>query len=198
MTQVIKVFTPVKRVPTMIGKAQNGQKLPFGPYTLPQVAGVAVGLILTGVGAMTLPVNPAITFLVGVALTVLIGFGLGLIPYTGVRLLSRVLWFGRLILYPKPALASGMPVTPESARITMFVEETVVAILPHEPTTPVPARERGKRAAARGGQILEMLGTNRFLRPVEVVEPAVASGTPSNWRTMINGNGGRPKSGEGR
>ncbi|MFQ6226345.1 hypothetical protein [Nocardia sp. NPDC002869] len=198
MTQVIKVFTPVKRVPTMIGKAQNGQKLPFGPYTLPQVAGVAVGLILTGLGAMTLPANPAITFLVGVALTVVIGFGLGLIPYTGVRLLSRVVWFGRLVLYPKPALASGMPVTPESARITMFVEETVVAILPHEPAASMSARERGKRNAARGGQILEMLGTNRFLRPVEVVEPATASGTPSNWRTMIGGNGGRPKSGEGR
>ncbi|MGW1742670.1 hypothetical protein ACWCPQ_28125 [Nocardia sp. NPDC001965] len=198
MTQVIKVFTPVKRVPTMIGKAQNGQKLPFGPYTLPQVAGVAVGLILTGLGAMTLPVNPAITFLVGLALTVLIGFGLGLIPYTGVRLLSRFVWFGRLILYPKPALASGMPVTPESARITMFVEETVVAILPHEPAAPVSARERSKRNAARGGQILEMLGTSRFMRPVEVVEPATASGTPSNWRTMIGGNGGRSKSGEGR
>ncbi|MGW5387302.1 hypothetical protein [Nocardia sp. NPDC003963] len=198
MTQVIKVFTPVKRVPTMIGKAQNGQKLPFGPYTLPQVAGVAVGLILTGLGAMTLPVNPAITFLVGVALTVVIGFGLGLIPYTGVRLLSRIVWFGRLFLYPKPALASGMPVTPESARITMFVEETVVAILPHEPAVSLSARERGRRDAARGGQILEILGTNRFLRPVEVVEPVVTSGTPSNWRSMIGGNGGRSKSGEGR
>jgi hypothetical protein len=80
----------------------------------------------------------------------------------------------------------------------MFVEETVVAILPHEPAAAMSARERGKRNAARGGQILEMLGTSRFLRPVEVVEPATASGTPSNWRTMIGGNGGRPKSGEGR
>ena len=193
---MIKVFTPVKRVPTMIGKAQNGQKLPFGPYTLPQVAGVAVGLILTGVGAMTLPVNPAITFLVGLALTVVIGFGLGLIPYTGVRLSSRILWFCRLIFHPKPALASGMPVTPESARVTMFVEETVVAILPHEPVVSGSSKKRDKRGPVRGGQLLELLGTNRFLRPVEVVEPATASSAP--WRTMMNGNGGRPKSGEGR
>jgi hypothetical protein len=195
MTQVIKVFTPVKRVPTMIGKAQNGQKLPFGPYTLPQVAGVAVGLIFTGAGAMTLPMNPAITFLVGLALTVLIGFGLGLIPSTGVRLSSRVVWFGRLVFVPKPVLASGMPVTPESARITMFVEETVVAILPHESATAVRGKARGNRAVARGGQVLELLGANRFTRPAEVVESSAPS---SNWRAIINGNGGRPKSGEGR
>ena len=146
MTQVIKVFTPVKRVPTMIGKAQNGQKLPFGPYTLPQIAGVALGLIITGAAAMTLPVNPAVTFLVGLAVTVLIGFGLGLVPYTGVRLLSRVFWFGRLIVDPRPVLASGVPVTPESARITMFVEETVVAILPPDPVVAGQAAHAGNGA----------------------------------------------------
>ncbi|WP_204250932.1 hypothetical protein, partial [Saezia sanguinis] len=74
-TQVVKVFTPIKRVPIVIGKAQNGQKLPFGPYTLPQVAGVAVALLISAVAAMTLPANPAITFLVGLAFTVVIGFG---------------------------------------------------------------------------------------------------------------------------
>lgn len=190
MTQVIKVFTPVKRVPTMIGKAQNGQKLPFGPYTLPQVAGVAVGLIVTGAAAMTLPMNPAVTFLAGLALTVVIGFGLGLIPYTGVRLLSRVLWFGRLIFSPKPVLASGMPVTPESARITMFVEETVVAILPHEPRADAGT---GRRTGSRGVQLLEFVGGNRFTRST-----ATVAAEPSKWRSLINGNGGRPKSGEGR
>ncbi|WP_459549667.1 hypothetical protein [Nocardia sp. X0981] len=195
MTQVIKVFTPVKRVPTMIGKAQNGQKLPFGPYTLPQVAGVAVSLIITGAGAMTLPVNPAITFLAGLALTVVVGFALGLVPYTGVRLLSRVLWFGRLIFFPKPVLASGMPVTPESARITMFVEETVVAILPYEPPPATTGRGRGNRPAARGGRMLELLETNRFMRPVDIVESPASN---SNWRSMISGNGGRSKNGEGR
>ncbi|MEU4314152.1 hypothetical protein [Nocardia sp. NPDC024068] len=189
MTQVIKVFTPVKRVPTMIGKAQNGQKLPFGPYTLPQVAGLAGGLILTCVAAMSLPVNPAITFLAGVALTVVLAFGLGLIPYTGVRLLSRVVWLGRLVCSPKPVLASGMPVSPESARVTMFVEETVVPILPHETMTET---SRGRRKVARGGQMLEILGTGGLRRPTRMMQAAA----PSSWRSMITGSGGKPKSGE--
>ncbi|MEU1985871.1 hypothetical protein [Nocardia sp. NPDC019395] len=194
MTQVIKVFTPVKRVPTMIGKAQNGQKLPFGPYTLPQVAGVAIGLILTGVGSMTLPMNPAITFLAGLALTVMLGFGLGLIPYTGVRLFSRVVWFARLIFYPKPVLASGIPVTPESARITMFVEETIVAILPHEPPA---GNARDERGAKRGRQPLETLSASRFMRRVQVVESGSPAGGSPDSGLMINGNGERPASGEG-
>src|SRR5689334_21857731 len=108
MSQVIKVFTPVKRVPTMIGKAQNGQKLPFGPYTLPQVAATAVLLTITSVGAMTLPANPAVTFIGGVFVTVLVVFALGLVPYTGVRLSSRVWWVGRLLVSRKPVSASGM------------------------------------------------------------------------------------------
>ncbi|WP_280413992.1 hypothetical protein [Nocardia carnea] len=193
--QVIKIFTPVKRVPTMIGKAQNGQKLPFGPYTLPQVAGVAIGLIITGAAAMSLPANPAITFLAGLALTAVLGFALGLVPYTGVRLFSRVVWFARLICYPKPVLASGMPVTPESARITMFVEETVVAILPHEPAPGSPRKSRAQRVSARGGQLLDLLNTNRVPRPVEVVDSPPPA---SSWRSMISGNGGRSAIGEGR
>jgi hypothetical protein len=77
MTQLIKVYTPIKRVPTMIGKAQNGQKLPFGPYTLPQVAGGIAVILVTSVLAMILPVNPAITFVVGLILTIVAVFGLG-------------------------------------------------------------------------------------------------------------------------
>ncbi|WP_174343906.1 hypothetical protein [Nocardia cyriacigeorgica] len=130
MTQVIKVFTPIKRVPTMIGKAQNGQKLPFGPYTLPQVAGVAISLLLSAVCAMTFPVNPAVTFIIGVVFTIAVGFALGLIPYTGVRMWSRVFWMARLIFVRQPVSASGMPITVDSARQTMFIEESVVVILP--------------------------------------------------------------------
>jgi hypothetical protein len=133
MTQVIKVFTPIKRVPTMIGKAQNGQKLPFGPYTLPQVAGAVVLMVITSVCAMTFPVNPAVTFLVGLVATIAVVFALGLVPYTGVRMTSRALWIGRLIVYRKPVSASGMPITAESARQTMFIEESVVLVLPDRP-----------------------------------------------------------------
>ncbi|MGQ4619485.1 hypothetical protein [Nocardia sp. R7R-8] len=130
MTQVIKVFTPIKRVPTMIGKAQNGQKLPFGPYTLPQVAAGVVMMSVASVGAMTLPVNPAVTFITGLALTILVVFVLGLVPYTGVRMTSRALWVGRLIVYRKPVSASGMPIGSDSVRHTVFVDKSVVLLLP--------------------------------------------------------------------
>ncbi|MET9027530.1 hypothetical protein ABZW96_18230 [Nocardia sp. NPDC004168] len=142
MTQVIKVFTPIKRVPTMIGKAQNGQKLPFGPYTLPQVAAGVAMMSVTSVGAMTLPLNPAVTFITGLAFTILSVFVLGLVPYTGVRMLSRAFWLGRLIVYRKPVSASGMPITSDSVRHTMFIEETVVLLLPDRPGTAVAAQPK--------------------------------------------------------
>ncbi len=130
MSQVIRVFTPIKRVPTMIGKAQNGQKLPFGPYTLPQVASGIVLLLIASVFAMTLPVNPAVTFGAGLLLTILVVFAVGLVPYNGVRTTSRVFWVVRLIFVRKPVAAAGMPVSEESARSTVFVEESVVVLLP--------------------------------------------------------------------
>ncbi|MEV0297665.1 hypothetical protein [Nocardia sp. NPDC050710] len=156
MTQVIKVFTPIKRVPTMIGKAQNGQKLPFGPYTLPQVAGGAGGLLVVSLCAMTFPVNPAVTFIVGLALTILVVFLLGLVPYTGVRIISRALWLGRIIFFRKPVSASGMPITADSVRDTYFVEETTVLLLPDFVlASPVPA---GGQPALPGGWIEAITG----------------------------------------
>ncbi len=141
MSQLIKVYTPVKRVPTMVGKAQNGQKLPFGPYTLPQVVGGVVLMLIISVFAMTLPLNPAVTFITGTIVTIAAVFGLGLIPYTGVRMTSRILWVGRLLVIRKPVSASGMPVTEESARHTMFIEESVVVILPDRESLAVEVAE---------------------------------------------------------
>lgn len=193
-TQVVKVFTPIKRVPTVIGKAQNGQKLPFGPYTLPQVAGVAVGLLFTATCALTLPINPAVTFLVGVAFTVAITFLLGLIPYTGIRLTSRVLWLGRLIVDPKPASASGMPVTPESSRLTMFIEETVVLILPDRDPATRPQPEKAERSRNLFQDILD----RGRAEPATDGPVSKAIAPLSGWRTMIGGNGVRAIIGEGR
>ncbi|MEV0359736.1 hypothetical protein AB0H71_27125 [Nocardia sp. NPDC050697] len=130
MSDVVKVFTPIKRVPTVIGKSQNGQKLPFGPYTLPQVGGGMAGLLLTGIGTMTLPANPAVTFLIGTAVTVLVVFASGLVPYTGVRLSSRIWWIGRLLVVRRPVSASGMPIGTDSAEQTTFIEESIVLLLP--------------------------------------------------------------------
>ncbi|MBY8862730.1 hypothetical protein K7711_40115 [Nocardia sp. CA2R105] len=145
MTTPVKVFTPIKRVPTMIGKAQNGQKLPFGPYTLPQIAGGAGLLALSAVCAMVLPMNPAVTFVIGLVVTVLTVFGLGLVPYTGVRMTSRVLWVGRLIVVRKPVSASGVPIDDESADTLTFVEESVVVILPDGSPGALPERPTAAR-----------------------------------------------------
>ncbi|GEM30811.1 hypothetical protein NN3_18180 [Nocardia neocaledoniensis NBRC 108232] len=153
MTQLIKVYTPVKRVPTMIGKSQNGQKLPFGPYTIPQVAGGIILLVSTAACSMALPTNPAVTFLVGVAVTVVTVFLLGLVPFTGIRISSRVLWVGRLLVFRAPVSASGMPVDSESVRHSLFIEESVVVVLPDNASRRAgsgDARSAGGWAAVRG------------------------------------------------
>ncbi|MFE3445383.1 hypothetical protein ACFXNW_20335 [Nocardia sp. NPDC059180] len=161
MAQVIKVFTPIKRVPVVVGKAQNGQKLPFGPYTLPQVGAGVVVMVITGTFALSLPVNPAVTFLAGTAVAILAVFLFGLVPYTGVRLTSRALWFTRLVFVRKPVSASGMPVTEESSRNTVFVSESVVVFFPDRP-----AREtRPQPALPAGGWLRELVDGNRKTLP---------------------------------
>jgi hypothetical protein len=130
--QVIKVFTPIKRVPTMIGKAQNGQKLPFGPYTLLQLGGGMAVLVVVAILTLSLPINPAITFAVGLIFTAVTVFLLRLVPYTGVRISSRIVWVGRIIFTRKPISASGMPITSDSARDAVFVDESIVLMLPDD------------------------------------------------------------------
>lgn len=130
MTEVVKVFTPVKRVPIMIGKAPNGRKIPFGPYTLPQV-GIGMTLLLaTAIFALAMPINPAASFCTGLAITIVAVFATGLVPYTGVRLTSRVLWLGRLVVVRKPVWTAGSPVAVESGHDIVFVDQTVVVVLP--------------------------------------------------------------------
>ncbi len=128
-TDVVKVFTPVKRVPTMIGKGPNGRRLPFGPYTLPQVAAGTLLLLVSSVGAMTLPINPAVVGVAGIVVTIVSVFALGLVPYTGVRLVSRILWVGRLIVLRKPVSASGMPAGPDGPRNIVYVDASEVIVL---------------------------------------------------------------------
>ncbi|MEV6072944.1 hypothetical protein AB0L82_40910 [Nocardia sp. NPDC052001] len=166
MSSVIKVFTPVKRVPTVIGKAQNGQKLPFGPYTLPQIAAAAGLLAITAVCAMSFPINPAGTFVAGLVVTVGCVFALGLIPYTGVRLTSRALWIGRLLIHRKPVSASGMPIDADSARHTLFIEESVVVIFPDTRVVePRRAAQQPVPNLGAGGSLLAAIDGGRALLP---------------------------------
>jgi hypothetical protein len=164
VSQTIKVFTPIKRVPTMIGKAQNGQKLPFGPYTLPQVTGGVAMMTIASVCAMVFPINPAVTFATGLAVTIAAVFAIGLVPYTGVRMTSRALWVLRLIVSRKPVSASGMPISSDATRTTLFVEESVVVLLPDRPSDNTASKSNGA-----GVQLLELIGNGRTLAPGEGV-----------------------------
>jgi hypothetical protein len=94
------------------------------------VIAAIVLILITSVLAMSLPANPAITFITGLVLTIAVVFAVGLVPYTGVRMTSRMLWIARLIAIRTPAAASGMPVTRDSARDAVFVAESVVVIFP--------------------------------------------------------------------
>ncbi|WP_338760452.1 hypothetical protein V7968_31825 [Nocardia vulneris] len=125
----VRVYTPIKRLPLVVGKMPNGERIPFGPYTVPQLlAGIGLG-VLTWTATMTLPGNPAITAVFGAMLTITAVVMLRAIPYTGVRLTSRMLWVGRLIVDRRPVSASGMPFSAESVRHTLYIEETVAPIL---------------------------------------------------------------------
>ncbi|MGW4843059.1 hypothetical protein [Nocardia brasiliensis] len=125
----VRVYTPIKRLPLVVGKMPNGERIPFGPYTVPQLlAGIGMG-VLTWIATMALPGNPAITAVFGAMLTIAAVVMLRAIPYTGVRLTSRMLWVGRLIVDRRPVSASGMPLSAESVRHTLYIEETVAPIL---------------------------------------------------------------------
>ncbi|WP_425577693.1 hypothetical protein [Nocardia callitridis] len=87
---------------------------------------------------MTFPFNPAVTFITGLAITVASVFAMGLVPYTGVRITSRIFWIVRLLVSPKPVSASGVPIDAESARMATFIEESVVIVLPDYDTGSVP------------------------------------------------------------
>ncbi|RJO79868.1 hypothetical protein D5S18_00920 [Nocardia panacis] len=128
----VRVFTPIKRVPTMIGKAPNGQRLPFGPYTMPQIVVAVFGIVVVSICAEALPANPAVVFGSGLAVTAIAVYLTSMIPYSGVRILSRLFWYIRLALVRRPVSASGMPIATDSTRMTLFIEESTVVVLPAE------------------------------------------------------------------
>ncbi|WP_280393729.1 hypothetical protein [Nocardia brasiliensis] len=129
MTSTVRVYTPIKRLPLVIGKLPNGERIPFGPYTTPQLVAGVILAVLTWIATMTLPGNPAVIAGFGAMVTIAVVVMLRAIPYTGVRLTSRMLWIGRLVIDRRPISASGMPLGVESARHTLYIEESVAPIL---------------------------------------------------------------------
>ncbi|MGX1778203.1 hypothetical protein ACWIGW_39280 [Nocardia brasiliensis] len=133
MTSPVRVYTPIKRIPIVMGKLPNGERIPLGPYTVPQLVAGIVLAVLTWIATMTLPGNPAVPGVTGAVLTILAVVMLRALPYTGVRLTSRMLWIGRILVDRRPVSASGMPVDAESVRHTLYIEETVAPILDEWP-----------------------------------------------------------------
>jgi hypothetical protein len=74
----VRVYTLAMRFPRMVGKGFNGERLPGGPYTVPQFVGGGMTFGLSGISAYYLPLgNPLINLLIGAGLTFLIGGGAG-------------------------------------------------------------------------------------------------------------------------
>lgn len=110
--RAVRVYTLAMRFPRMVGKGFNGERLPGGPYTLPQFVGGGMIFGLSGISAYFLPIiNPLINLLAGAPLTVIVGGLLANIPIDGIRLTTRMGWLLGLLLSTAPSTSEPMPTT---------------------------------------------------------------------------------------
>ena len=110
--RVVRVYTLAMRFPRMVGKGFNGERLPGGPYTLPQFVGGGMIFGLSGISAYFVPIiNPLINLLAGAALTVVVGGLLANIPIDGIKLTTRLGWLLGLLLSTAPSTSELMPAT---------------------------------------------------------------------------------------
>lgn len=125
MPELIRVFTPARKLQFVIGKFPDGKPIPMGPFTIPQaVAGVVVLLLslllATKISLWLLPI--------GLVAAVLFVIGLGMIRTQSASLTGRFVSEARLQLNRGPVSASGMPVA-TTARDAALIAETQVEIV---------------------------------------------------------------------
>lgn len=106
----IRVYTLAMRFPRMVGKGFNGERLPGGPYTVPQFVGGGMIFGLSGISAYYCPIgNPIINVLIGAGLAFLVGGALANIPVDGIRLTTRLRWLAGLLVSRAPSTTEVMP-----------------------------------------------------------------------------------------
>ncbi len=87
--EVGRFYTLARRFPILVGKLDAGTKLPFGPYTLPQVVGTSLVLyVLARTWSWWTQLPPVAAVAIGVGLPVGMAIALRHLPVTGRGLFS--------------------------------------------------------------------------------------------------------------
>lgn len=108
--RTVRIYTLAMRFPRMVGKGFNGERLPGGPYTIPQFVGGGMTFGLSGISAYYCPLgNPLLNLLIGAGLTFLIGGALANIPVDGIRITTRLMWIAGLLASTSPTTSEMMP-----------------------------------------------------------------------------------------
>ena len=108
--RAVRVYTLAMRFPRMVGKGFNGERLPGGPYTVPQFVGGGMTFGLSGISAYYLPIiNPLVNLLIGAAITVVIGGALANVPMDGIKMTTRIGWVLGLLVSTAPSTTELMP-----------------------------------------------------------------------------------------
>lgn len=110
-TFVAKWYTRASRVRIVIAKFDGRWKLPGGPYPIPELVALVLGVLAT---LFLLPRtgHPVITGLIGVALTVMAVGAMRTMPYSPVRFGTRVHRVMRLYSTPISVTGSALTRTP--------------------------------------------------------------------------------------
>lgn len=138
--RVVRVYTLAMRFPRMVGKGFNGERLPGGPFTVPQFVGGGLIFGLSGISAYVMPIiNPLINLLAGAALTVVVGGLLANIPIDGIKITTRLRWIFGLLLSTAPSTSELMPAI---SPVAVVGGEVIMLDFARRGRTPTSARAR--------------------------------------------------------
>lgn len=137
--RAVRVYTLAMRFPRMVGKGFNGERLPGGPYTVPQFVGGGLTFGLSGISAYYCPLgNPLLNLVVGAGLTFLIGGALANVPVDGIRITTRLMWIAGLLVSTAPTASELMPT---GSPVAIVGGDVAVLEEPHR-DPPMPRRTR--------------------------------------------------------